>query len=111
MAVKMSEMTGRTKVLEVKWDGETVDVSYFPNVVTPELLEQVDEAAKRDNLDILGVMLEPVLEWWDVLLDDGTRLPTDAATIKKVPMSFLTAVQDAITEAQRPPAESSSGAS
>lgn len=111
MAVKMSEMKSRTKVLQVTWDGETVDVSYFPNVVTPELLEQVDDAAKRDNLDILGVMLEPVLDWWDILLDDDTRMPTDADTIKRVPMSFLSKLQDAITEAQRPPAESSSAGS
>lgn len=109
MAVKLDDMMGRTKVITVDWDGEQVDVSYFSNVVTPELLEEVDEASKRENLDVLGVMLEPVLEWWDILLADGTRMPTDAATIKKVPLSFLDKLQDKIMEDQRPPAGSSSG--
>lgn len=111
MAVKLDEMQGRTKTLVVNWDGEKVDVSYFPNVVTPELLEKVAEASEKDNLDVLGVMLEPVIEWWDILLEDGSRLPTDSATIKKVPMSFLNNLQDAIQEAQRPPESSSSAAS
>ena len=109
MAVKMSEMTGRTKVLTVKWDGEEVDVSYFPNVVTPDLLEKVDEAAKLDNLDVLGVMLEPVLDWWDILeTENGPRLPTDQETIKRIPMSFLDALQKAIQEDQNPPESGSS---
>lgn len=108
MAVALSNMKKRTKLITVEWDGEEVDVSYFPNVVTPELLEKVDAAADQDNLDVLGVMLEPVLEWWDVLLDDGTKLPTDAETIRQVPISFLNAVQAAIQEDQNPPEESSS---
>ena len=111
MAVALSSMKTRTKLITVEWDGETVDVSYFPNVVTPELLEKVDEASRRDNLDVLGVMLEPVLDWWDILLEDGSRLPTDAGTIKRVPMSFLNRLQDKIQEDQNPPESSSSDAS
>lgn len=109
MAVSLDTMKGRTKVITVHWDGEDVDVSYHPNVVTPELLEAVDEAARRDNLDVLGVMLEPVLDWWDILEhEDGPRLPTNTETIRKVPMSFLNKLQDAIQEDQNPPGESSS---
>lgn len=112
MAVALNSMKSRTKLLVVEWDGETVDVSYFPNVVTPELLERVTAAAEQDNLDVLGVMLEPVLEWWDILeYDGGPRLKTDADTIKLIPMSFLNALQAAIQEAQRPPASDSSAAS
>lgn len=112
MAVTLSTMKARTKLLTVEWDGETVDVSYFPNVVTPELLERVTTAAESDNLDVLGVMLEPVLDWWDILEEEGgPRLSTDADTIKRIPMSFLNRLQEAIQEAQRPPESSSSGAS
>ena len=104
MAVVLDDMKGRTKVISISWDGETVDVSYFPNVVTPDLLEKVDEAAKKDDLSVLGVMLEPVLDWWDILEHDGgPRIPTDAETIRSVPMSFLNALQKAITEDSNPP--------
>lgn len=112
MAVALSNMKKRTKLITVEWDGEEVDVSYFPNVVTPELLEKVDAAADQDNLDVLGVMLEPVLDWWDILEEEGgPRLPTDAATIRTIPMSFLNRLQEKIQEAQRPPEQSSSDAS
>lgn len=112
MAVALSNMKARSKVIDVAWDGETVAVSYFPHRVTPELLEKVTEAAERDNLDILGVMLEPVLDWWDILEEEGgPRLNTDAETIKTIPMSFLNALQSAIQDAQRPPDSGDSAAS
>jgi hypothetical protein len=110
MSVKLDDMKTRTKKLVVEWDGEQVDVSYYPNVVTPQLLEQVAEAAAQEDLSVLGVMLEPVLEWWDVLDDKGKRIPTSAAVIRTIPMSFLNAVQTAIEEAQRPPEGSPSPA-
>lgn len=109
MPVALDAMMGRTKVITVPWDGEKVDVSYFTNVVTPDLLEKVDKAAEEDNLDVLGVMLEPVLDWWDILeTEGGKRLPTDMATIRRIPMSFLNALQKAIQEDQDPPGEDSS---
>lgn len=112
MGIALDAMMGRTKKVVVPWDGEEVEVSYFPNVVTPDLLEKVDEAAARDNLDVLGVMLEPVLDWWDILESEGgPRMPTDAETIKRIPMSFLNALQKTIQEDQDPPGESSSDAS
>lgn len=111
MAVKIKEMMGRTKTVTVEWDGESVDVSYFHNVVTPALMEEVVKAAEKEDLSVLGVSLEPVLDWWDVLQEDGSRLGTSADIIRQVPMSFLNAVQRAIQEDQNPPEESSSDAS
>ncbi len=104
--VALNRMKARTKLLDVPWDGETVQVSYFPNVVTPELLEQVTEAAEKENLEVLSVMLEPTLDWWDITETEeegSARLPTDRATIRVMPMSFLNALQSAIQEAQNPP--------
>jgi len=107
--VALDKMMGRTKKIIVHWDGEEVEVSYFTNVVTPAMLEKVEEAAQQDNLDVLGVMLEPVLDYWDILeTEGGRRLDTDAETIKTIPMSFLTALQKAIEEDQNPPEGSSS---
>lgn len=105
MAVHLHNKMGESKTIQVEWGPDTVDVSYHPNVVTPALLEEVDEAAKRDNLDSLGVLLEPVLEWWDVLGEDNERIPTDAATIRSIPMRFLILVQRAIEVDQNPPAD------
>ena len=103
MAVKLNEMKNRTKTITVPWDGEEVDVSYYPNIVTPELLEKVDEASAKEDLSVLGVMLEPVLEWWDILDDKNKRIPTSAEVIRTIPLNFLNAVQSAIQEDQNPP--------
>lgn len=103
MAMKLSEVQARTKVVSVEWDDETVDVSYSPNRMTPEVLDKASDAEDKGNLDVLGDLLEPVLEWWDVLDDEDKRLPTDAATIKRMPLSFVMAVLAAVQEDQRPP--------
>lgn len=101
--VRLSSKMAETKVVTVTWGDDDVDVSYHPNVVTPDLLEKVDQAAQEDNLDVLGVLLEPVLEWWDILDDQDKRIPTDRATIREVPMPFLVLVQSAIESDQNPP--------
>lgn len=107
--VALNNMKARTKVLTVEWDGEAVDVSYFPNAVTPALLESVMDAAEKEDMSILGTMLEPILDWWDITENDGgPRVPTDAETIRNIPMSFLTKLQKTIQEAQNPPESSSS---
>lgn len=82
---------------------EKCEVGYHPAEVTPALLERVQAAADEGNLDVVGVLLEPVLEWWDVLDDDDHRMPTDAATIKVLPLGFLMEVMTSVQEAVRPP--------
>jgi hypothetical protein len=105
VAVKLSEKRTETAVFTVKWGEDDVDVCYRVNAVTPALLEEVDKSAQEDNLDVMGALLEPILEWWDVLDDDGHRIPTDAATVKILPMRFLTLVQKGLEDHQRPPAD------
>lgn len=101
--VRLAEKMAETRTITITWGVDDVDVCYHPNAVTPDLLEKVDKAADQDNLDVLGVLLEPVLEWWDILDEKDRRIPTDAATIKTVPMPFLTLVQRGIEDDQNPP--------
>lgn len=103
MPIRLADKLAETKTITVTWDDDTADVSYHPNVVTPALLEQVDEAGREDNLDVMGVLLEPVLDWWDVLDEKGKRIPVTRETIRNMPMPFLLKVQDAIQEDQNPP--------
>ena len=104
MSMKLSQVQGRESTTTVQWNGETVDVGFYPARMTPALLEDVQEAAKAGSLDVLGTMLEPVLAWWDVLDDEDRRLPTDGATIKSMPLGFITAVITEVQGALRPPA-------
>lgn len=103
MAMTLSKVKAKEAEASVLWDGETVDLGYKPGEVTPSLLEAVQTAAQAGDLEVIGTLLEPVLAWWDVLDDDGKRLPTDRDTIKIMPLGFLLEVLDKVQEAMRPP--------
>ena len=52
-------------------------------------------------------MMQSLLVWWDVLGDDGNRLPTDLETLKRVPLEFLNKLNEAIGQDMRPPESAS----
>lgn len=103
MAVKLADKIAETKTVTVTWGEDDVDVSYFPNAVTAKLLSDIDQAADAEDLTVIGVALEPILDWWDVLDDKGKRIPTDRDTIASLPLAWIIAVQSALEEAQNPP--------
>lgn len=103
MGMKLREVKAKIKTVQVTWEDETVEVGFHPAAMTPDLLEKVNESAEAGDLSVLGVLLEPVLAYWDVLDDEDKRLPTDSETIRSIPLSFLMAVMDQTQEAMRPP--------
>lgn len=109
MSMKLTEVKAKVKQATVVWDDETVDVGYHPAALTPAVLEEVQDAAREENLSVIGTLLEPVLAWWDVLDDDGARMPTDAETIRQIPVPFLMAVLEQVQAAMRPPEAKTSG--
>lgn len=96
MGMTLSKVQAKERTVTVLWDDETVDVGYHPAAVTPALLDSVQEAAKANDIAVIGMMMEPMLSWWDVLDDEGQRLPTDAATIRIIPLAFTMAVLTAV---------------
>ena len=107
MSMKLSEVRAKVKVVTVNWADETVDVGFHPAAVTPELVDKVQQQAATIEGGgagaTIGGMLEPMLDWWDVLDDDGQRIPTDAETIAALPIAFLMAVLETVQEDMRPP--------
>lgn len=104
MAMKLSEVKAKSKTATVEWDDEQVEVCYLPNQFTPEVLEAVTAAESENNLRIIGVMLEPILSWWDVLDDKDKRIPTTAENIATMPLAFLMKVLDDLQADMNPPA-------
>ena len=103
MAMKLSEVKARVKSTTVTWEDEQVEVGYRPAAITPEVLEGVQEAAQAGDMSVMGAMLEPILDWWDVLDDNGERVPPTAQFIRTCPVSFLMAVLEQVQESMRPP--------
>lgn len=102
MGMTLSKVQAKERTVTVLWDGETVDVGYHPAAVTPALLDSVQAAAEANDLAVIGMMMEPMLAWWDVLDDDGQRLPTDAPTIRIIPLAFTLEVLKAVQAAMQP---------
>lgn len=119
MGIRLTDMLSRSTTTDVKFDGELVTVSYYPNAVTLELSDRLDKEARAADLaleagedtefDSITGQLIPVLEWWDVLDDQGERVPPTRANMRKFPLTFLTAVMDAIVADQEVSAGESKG--
>ena len=104
MAMKLSEVRAKVKEVTVTWEDETVAVGYAPARLTPKVLENVAAAEDSRDLGVIGTMLSPILEWWDVLDDEGKRLGCTPEVIAEMPLSFVMAVTTALQEDQNPPA-------
>jgi hypothetical protein len=57
-----SDKTGKTTV---EYDGETANVVYFPNQITPNLVKKVQ--ANGGNIRVLCKALEKIVKSWDVM--------------------------------------------
>lgn len=102
---RLSAMKAKVKTATVQYDGEDVPFGYKPGELTLDLMDDIQEQAARGDKDTVGAMLEPILEWWDVLDDNDQRLPTDRATIRTMPMAFLTLLmQTMVGDLTNPPA-------
>ena len=109
--MRLSDMLSNTVELPVKFDGEEVLVSYRPNAITLEVSDQIDaegkaaeeaeEAGEPTDFSWITAQLVPVIEWWDVLEDDGSRMEPSRENMRRVPVKFLRVVLESITDAQK----------
>lgn len=108
--ITLSKMQRAVRPAHVMWAGDgteeptRVDFGYYPGLFSIETGDIVQEAAGKGELDTIAKIMEPLLAWWDVLADDETRLPTDVATIRQMPIPFLMEIMGAMQEGMRPPA-------
>lgn len=103
MAVSLTKMRQSIRTAQVTWEEDVVDFGYKPAMFTTELVEEVTSEAQANNLHGVAEMVEPLLEWWDVLDDEDNRLPTDLETIKSMPLTFVMGIVDVIGGDMRPP--------
>jgi hypothetical protein len=114
MGIRLSAMLANTTELTVPFDGEDVQVCYRPNAVTLDLSDKMEADAKaasedhpeetgedRTRYSWLVANLQPVMEWWDVLEDDGSRMAPTDTNMRRMPINFLNAVLAAILKDQK----------
>lgn len=104
MAMTLSKVQEKESTVTVLWDGETVDVGYRPGAVTAALLEKVQHAANDNDMGVIGILFTQMLAWWDVLDDQGERIPVTPENVSQVPLDFAMNVLQTVQGAMRPPA-------
>lgn len=118
MALKRSTMLDKVRIITVTWEDETLDVGIRPGRYTAALLDRIREATKAAEaaeaagdtekaaqaVQIVADATAEVVAWWDVLDEDGERLPITAEVLDSLPLLFVQHVMAQAGEAIRPPA-------
>lgn len=111
MGLRLSTMLAATAECDVAFDGEQIRVCYRPNAVTLELTDRIDaegkaadeaeERGEQTEHDWITAQLLPVVEWWDVLEDDDSRMEPTRPNMRRMPLKFLQAVLTAVIDDQK----------
>ncbi len=122
MGIKFRDLVKETRDVVVVYDGEEVNVVYRPGAITPKMqmvaARMQDMGADEDGkkaktaaqagaemADVIREFVEVIellVAKWDITDDDGVMLPVTVATIREMPMGFLSAVFGASVGDMRP---------
>jgi hypothetical protein len=97
-------MKDRMKVVTVEFDGERGDVWYRPWIITPRVMRELRDTTdeEQDNIGRIMNQIERFVHEWDVLDEDGQRLPVNTETMAELPNPFLVAVLNAVVSDMQP---------
>lgn len=122
--MSLAKLAGRVASTSFEYDGETVNLRFYPERLTPVLMSQIaevagladlkpEEAATVSAMSRVFGMTEPalaaiidvvctLLESWDVQGDDGKPYPITHENLQVLPIPFLLVVMSAMQEAMSP---------
>jgi len=95
MAIKVSQLSSPKRTVEVTFGEEKMNVTYRPSCVTPQFLDDLQQPQQGEAI---AVSIEKLVVEWDLLNEQGKKLPAKKAIVKTLPIAFLMAVIKAITE-------------
>ena len=104
MAISMKDLKKRVKTVTVEFQGDTAEVTYRVNVITPQFQDQITEM-KTNRAAVVAMVREAVEDWDVVESEDGPRISPEAEMVKELPLDFLNAVMNAIFDDMRAPEE------
>jgi hypothetical protein len=99
--ISMSNRSKRTKKITVELDGDTFEVWYRPDAISPRYMREL-EANKLTSADRALEMARRFVTEWDILDDDGQRIPPHDERAESFGMPVINAVLNAITKDQYP---------
>lgn len=115
MGVKFRDLMKETKQATVDFGGETVNFSYRPSAITPQMqlvavrMQSMGDDKEENVPSDIGDLMEDFVQVicnlifeWDVLGEDGKPLPVNENWVSQMPLSFLSALFGAAVENMRP---------
>lgn len=102
--ISAAAMKTREKVVAVEFDGMTADVWYRPWVITPRVMREMRDTPdeEQDNIGRIMDQLSRFVSAWDVLDEQGDRLPVSVEVMTELPNPFLLAVLNAVVADMSP---------
>ena len=100
----VASMRDRQKVVTVEFDGQSGDIWYKPWVITPRAMREMRDASD-DEQDSIGRIMDQLCRFvsdWELLDEDGQRLPVTVETMTNLPNPFLLAVLNAVIADMQP---------
>ena len=101
MAIKLSDLHKATRKISITFQGETLEVEYRLNVITPAFL--------RAELK-LHEQLEKAVVRWDLVDDAGNEIPVSLEVLDQLPTQLQVEMITAITEDMRVASEDAKNA-
>jgi hypothetical protein len=99
MTLKITDLMAKKCALSVDVAGNAVQLSYRPNVITPEKMAELQKLPVQDSL-VKQICL--IVSEWDIEKEAGKPLPITEPELGKVPVEVLTAVLHAINHDSTP---------
>ncbi|MDQ3540921.1 MAG: hypothetical protein M3440_09550 [Chloroflexota bacterium] len=98
--IRFASVKDIQKIATIVYQDTAFDAAYLPGKVTPRAMREFDD--NTDNIDKITDMLSQFVSTWDVLDDEGERLPATKEVMLDFPLSFLNAILTAIIEDMNP---------
>jgi hypothetical protein len=96
MAIRLNELKARTYHLKFNYQGDVLNVDYYPNVVDREFVETMDTL--ENDYDKIAYQLGKVVQRWDFLDEAGQEIPASDPLVKSLPKLFTLGILNAIIE-------------
>jgi hypothetical protein len=98
--IRLGDLEKKEREITVMFQGEELNVTYRPNAVTPAFIDSLKGLPPRESnvKQLIGIVKR-----WDLVDEDKNMLALDEESVRLVPMLFLEAVLEGITDDLRSP--------
>jgi chemotaxis regulatin CheY-phosphate phosphatase CheZ len=94
--MKLSDLRKKTKKISIEIQGDTLNVEYRLNVVTPLFLRELGSI--EDSDENITRQLQEVVASWDLLDDEGKEIKPTVELVQSIPRPFWMKLFDIILE-------------